>query len=394
MTTFPSRTWIELNAQVFQRNVVLLKQAINNQQLAVVLKSNAYGHGMVPMAQLAQENMHIDLICVAGLSEAVTLRKAKITKPLLVLSYLDDVFEYAALYNIHCAVYDYETVVQLSKAAQTTGKNISVHVKIDTGMGRLGIAADTGVEFAKQIVHLPGIILHGLFTHLSDTSNLEHSYKQLTTFDSVIDQLTDAGFSLPCTHAISSSGLHLAPKRKYNMVRIGAGLFGLTKTQEHKSMILQAYPYLDLQPIMTWKTHIIQIKTIEVGSYVGYNRTFCATQPTRIAILPVGYFEGYPRHLSNNSIVYVENLQAPVIGVVSMSLMAIDITHIPTASIASEVTLTGNLPGITSHECASRAKVITNEFSTSIKSDIPRIIKHKQAIIYTSSIINCDEIIL
>lgn len=367
-------SWIELSSHNFSHNITLIKRAIGEQQLAMVLKSNAYGHGILPMAKLAQKNDLIDLLCLSNLSEAYLIRQHAITKPLLVLAYLDAPFSLITEYDIQCTVYDYETAEKLNKLGQSVKKDIAIHIKVDTGMSRLGIMPDQLIEFLQKIAQLPYLKIQGIFTHLSDSLDVAFSKKQLELFDNALDEMSNAGFTIPCTHALSSSGLHIPTNRQYRMVRIGAAAYGLIKSHEHQAMQLKAHPFLHLQPVLSWKTHAIQIKTIEQGAYVGYTRSFQAKQPMKIAVVPVGYYEGYPRALSNNSVVLINGQYAPVIGIVSMNLMAIDITYIASATLESEIILIGNDPAINAQNCAFKTGLITNEFIVSLQSSISRFI--------------------
>jgi alanine racemase len=369
------RTWIELSRQALLHNVAQLKNALNSTQLAVVLKSNAYGHGALAIASLLDNHPLVEWFCTAGLSEALSLRKHGIKKKLIALSYLDEDYQEAIVNDIHCSVYTYEDALNLSQAAQSLAKLVYVHVKVDTGMSRLGILPQDALTFIKTIQQLPYLQVYGIFTHLCDTSNPDQSfsYCQLECFDNVLATLEAAGISIPCTHAQSSSGLCIDPKRNYTFLRAGASVYGLWKSVEHKKLVFKQCPYLDLRPVMTWKTRIIQLKTISSGACVGYNRTYKSSQPTKIAIVPVGYCEGYSRRLSNAGSALIGNQLAPVIGIVSMNLTTFDVTHIPNVSLYDEVLLLGT-DGISPAHVARTASVITNEIVSCINPEIPRII--------------------
>lgn len=370
--TLPS--WLELNSRAFKHNITLLKQAAGTQKIALVVKGNAYGHGIIPIAQLAQCYEEIDWVCTANLSEAVTIRQIGMTKPILVLAYLDASLELIPEHNIHVVLFDYETALQLNNIGQKHKTFICVHIKIDTGMSRLGIYPSQLVPFLEQLSQLPFIKVTGIFTHLSDAMDENFSISQLEKFDAALDIAELHGYTFDCIHALSSSGLHIPTKRDYTMVRIGAAAYGLVKSIEHRTAQQSQFPFLQLQPMLSWKTRPITVKTIDAGSYVGYNKTFQAKQKMRIALLPIGYYEGYPRALSNNSQVYLDTTNAPVIGIISMNLMAIDVSHISQVSTQSEITLIGHQPGITARECAAQAGLITNEFITSLSHAITRII--------------------
>jgi alanine racemase len=369
------RTIIELDTPAFSQNIRLIKQSLGDTQLALVIKSNAYGHGLIPMAKQADLLPEIEWICTASLQEALEIKSHHIKKKLLILSYLDGSFSDAIALDIHCPLYDLETAQALSQAAQLIKKQAYVHIKVDTGMSRLGISPDSVIDFVQKIQKLPYITVYGIFTHLCDTPNPDpsYSYEQLEKFDTVLDQLKQAHIAIPCTHAIASSGLCITPKRSYTMARIGGLAFGLWKNLSHKNRVLTNHRELEnLQPIMSWKTKIIQIKSIQAGSFIGYDRTYQAAQNMRIAILPLGYADGYPRGLSNNSFVLINNQLAPIIGIISMNLMTIDVSHIPEVHLNSEVFLIGSHPEIQAFTLAQKARIITNEFAARISCSIIR----------------------
>jgi alanine racemase len=371
-----SRTWIEIDKQAFDYNINNLKSCIGDTQIAIVLKSNAYGHDITTMAYLSDKSQYINYICTAGLSEAILLRKNNIKKPIIVLSYLDGDLKLAVINDIHCVIYDYETACILSNIAKKLNKIVNIHVKVDTGMSRLGILPEEVISFIKALQTLSNIYIYGIFTHLCDTSNSDKSFSlmQLERFDKVLDSLKKINITIECTHALSSSGLSVIPKRNYTLIRAGGALYGLCKSFEHLTLIKNNYPQFNIKPIITWKSNIIQIKDIPKNSYIGYNKSYQAKKSMRIAIIPVGYFDGLPRTLSNKGTVIIKNQEAPIVGIISMNLLSIDITHIPDATISDQVILMGSYNNINALNSAIKANTITNEIVARINSDIPRII--------------------
>ena len=368
------RTWIELDQQAFDSNIANLATALAPTDLALVVKSNAYGHGIQQIAQLAQYNTSIKWLCTAGLQEAVYLRTScQVTKPLLVLSYLEGDLQAAAHYAISCAVYTHKMALDISKAAVCAGKTIPVHVKIDTGMSRLGSMCKDTPDFLHILASLPGITVQGIFTHLADPTNYAFSMYQLEQFNTVISLLDRYTTRPPIIHALSSSGLALNNMpAAYTLVRAGALAYGLHKSPQHQMLIHTNYPSLMLRPIMTWKSSIVQIKQLPKDSYVGYNLTYKTERETTVALLPVGYNDGYPRALSNRAYALVKKQKAPILGIVSMNLIAIDITDIPGVTYTDQVTLMG--PDINLVELSTHAHSITNELATRICNSIERVI--------------------
>lgn len=370
------RSWLEISESAFRYNIQQLSSLLPATELAIVVKSNAYGHGMLEIAQLCEQLTEVSWLCTAGLQEALELKiKGKVTKKVLALSYLDADEEAAALYDIHCAIYDYQTAYALNQAAQRVGKPIAVHIKIDTGMSRLGIAPQEIYNFIQQLNALSHIIIYGLFTHLSDTANPDATFSnaQLTCFTNALNDLTAAGIHIPVSHAFSSSGLSVETTKKYSMLRAGALAYGMWKSHEHQQLVAKIYPQFNLKPVMCWKTHIAQIKQVPKNSYIGYNCSYKTNRQSTIALLPIGYWDGYPRELSNTGFVLIKNQKAPVVGIVSMNLTAIDITDIPHVTTQDIVTLLGT-DQVSLIQVADAAGTIPNEITTRINSCLPRII--------------------
>lgn len=384
------RTWIELDQHAFTINITQLAQIITPAALALVIKSNAYGHGIDQIAHLAQHNTHIRWLCTVGLQEALYIRQnCAVTKPILALSYLDDNLDYAARYTIACTVYTHAMAQDLSRAAVRTGKPIAVHIKVDTGMSRLGVSTTQAGKFIQEVIKLPGLIFEGIFTHLADPMDQEFSAYQLKNFSHILTLLDTAALRPPLVHALSSSGLSLSPVHCHTLVRAGTLAYGLHKSPEHQALLQARYPYIRLHPVLTWKSSIAQIKQVPKNSSIGYNCTYKTEHESTIAVLPVGYYDGYPRALSNKAHVIIKGQKAPVIGIISMNLLAIDITHIPDVTYHDHAVLLG--PDIDLIHMGHQAHSIPNECTTRICSSIKRIIIPQQEQLLTHSCpIDCN----
>lgn len=380
------RTSIELSQSAFTYNIDQIKQAVGETAIALVVKSNAYGHGLKEIAQMAQADSRITWFCTAGISEALALRAQGITKPIIVLSYLDDNLEQAIKQDVHVTLYNLEDAYALNAAAQRIGKKASVHIKIDTGMSRLGIHPEDAFSFIGAVKACAYLELYGIFTHLNDTPNPNQSfsYHQLKTFDDLIELIEAAGITIPCIHAQSSSSLCVQPARPYTFIRAGAAAYGIWKSEEHRQLIKKLHPDFNLKQIMQWKTQIIHLKEIPKGASVGYDRTWKAERPTRLAIAPIGYADGYARELSNRGIAHIQNHYAPVVGIVSMNMTAFDVTDIPNVHLYDDIILLSDIPGITAHESARSAHIITNDLTTHINTSIERTIVPSQVETQTS----------
>lgn len=373
--TLSLRTWIEIDQAAFKHNIQqLLNFTRGKTKMGIVVKANAYGHGMLEIAQLCEKEAAISWLFTVSIEEALQLRTAGISKPILALAYHDGDLEQAIKQDIDITVWDTGICARLEQAAQRAGKNARIHLKIDTGMSRLGLFPHEVPNFVKQIKNLKHIELFGIFTHLSDTNNsdLSFTHQQLEYFDKLIAELKEAGCTIPFTHALSSGGLLLP--HHYSCVRIGTNAYGFWKSALQQQRFSYALPGITLRPVLRWKTRIIQIKDIKVGDAVGYNRAFIAPHAMRIAILPVGYFDGYARALSGKGIVAVQGKEAPVLGIVSMNLTAIDITGHEHCVIGDEVELISMTPGTSATDIASLLQTINNEVTTRIHPDIPRIV--------------------
>jgi alanine racemase len=369
-------SWIEIDAKAFEHNIKSYKLIAPHAQFAPVIKSNAYGHGIELIAQLCQNLAEVDTICVVSLSEAVYLRTQKISKPILVLSILDQDLEQAIIFDISVVIFSYNTARKLSELAQKYNKQASVHIKIDTGLSRLGIVVDQALPVIQNISKLPFINLQGIFSHFADSEGADQSFAQyqLSRFNALINKLKLCNIHIPLQHITCSAAITAQKNYHGTMVRAGIGIYGLWPSHENKQLTHMCYPDFNLRSVLTWKTKIIQIKDIPSGSYVGYSRTFQVHQTARIAILPIGYYDGYDRQLSNRGSVLINNKLAPVIGRIAMNMTMVDITNIPDVHEDTIVTLLGDQMGITAEDIARSCDTINYEIVARINPLLPRIL--------------------
>jgi len=367
------RTHITLSRSAFTTNISRINSFTNYESLALVVKANSYGLGMLPLSLLAEKHPGVSWLCTVGISEALTLRSAGITKSILVLSYHDGSIEEAILQNIHIAASSLPEAEALSVAAQKVGKTAYMHVKIDSGMGRNGLLAHEALEIIRRMRQLPSVELYGIFTHLSDTghADLTYSYLQLERFDRLLDDLEAAQMSIACTHALSSSSLNLHPRRRYSFMRVGAAAYGLWKNPAQRELVKTIAP-LELTPVAEWRSCITAVKTIPAGEYVGYKRTFFTTVPTKLAMVPIGYSDGYPYTLANKGKALIHGYTVTVAGIVSMNIIAFDVTHVPDVQVGDELILLGTHSPILPYEIAHDAGYITNLLMTGLHPSIER----------------------
>jgi alanine racemase len=322
------RTWVEINKDVFVGNIQALKRAIGPSQLGIVVKGNAYGHGMGLIASWAQENPLVDWLFTASTQEACKLRTQGITKPLCAMTYYDTPYEQAIAADIDCVCYSLDMLHALNQAAANLGKIARIHLKIDTGMTRLGIERHEIIPFIEALKKISSCRLVGVMSHLSDVDNPDQSFtlQQLRTFDDAV-AFIQPHFEYPLmTHICSSGALRYA--HRYSCARVGIATYGLGDFHDAQ-----------VQPILQWKTRIIQIKEVPAGRDVGYGRTYTTHKTQKIAVIPVGYVDGYSRALSNKSHLIIHGQAAPLIGRVNMNVCMVDVSHIPSVFVGDEAIL-------------------------------------------------------
>ncbi len=339
--------------------------------LMAVCKSNAYGHGFIDYATKLEE-LGADWLGLDSILEALKLRANGLTKPMLVLGYtLPEMIKEAVDNNISLTVSSFDALKSLSQAP---ADNLKIHLKFDTGMCRQGFFPKDVEEVLNYLEkNLPQVIIEGVYTHFAGAKNPafpQGTKAQMAKFSSVLEAMERRGLK-PIRHASATSGTIVFGEAQFDMVRIGIGLYGLWPSQEVK------YAYSDkfeLQPILTWKTVVAEIKQVPAGSRVGYDFTELLERPTVLGILPVGYWHGYDRSLSSIGKVLVAGHRARVLGRVSMDMIVVDLTDIPEAKVGDEVILIGeqNEAVMSADEMASLADTSAYEIITRLNPLIKR----------------------
>ncbi len=321
--------WIELSRSAVQHNALQYKTWLGqNTSIAAVIKSNAYGHGLLAMAQLYQACAAIDALCVINLSEAVKVATHGITKPIFVIGYLDMPYHLIVRHDIQVVIYDRAIAEQLNAIAALHQRKIKVHIKFDTGMSRLGITRADIDDFIAYLATLQWIAIVGIFSHLAESYHETPTHEQIAVFDSYQQHRY-------LTHVSNSHGaITLRGKKTYHFARIGIGLYGYL--QKHSTDIQSK-----LRPVLSLKTKILQIKSVPQGQRIGYDGMFQAPTPMTIATIAMGYHEGIDARLSNKGHVIVDGQFAPIIGRVCMNLTIIDISNIPNCTAGQIVTVIG-----------------------------------------------------
>lgn len=366
-------TVAKINLQSLRQNYRSCRSFIGTEtKIMAVVKANAYGHGAVECSR-ALEAEGIDWFGVVIPEEALELRMAGITKPILCLGGFwagqeDSLIEH----NITPVIFDLSQASLINDAARLAGKLFPVHVKIDTGMGRLGVRWDSASSFALGLTRYEYITVEGLMTHFASADDLnqrEFTDLQITRFHDSLFQFNAAGHSPEFMDLSNSPATFVNGTSGGNMVRLGGVLYGLGG-----DILPASVPKPRLEPVMSLLSSISQIKTVPAGEGVGYGRTFVTQRPSTIAAVPIGYHDGYSRSLSNAARVVVRGLYAPIVGRISMDWITVDVTDIQGASIGDTVTLLGSesVSDIKAEELARIAGTISYEITCGVGQRVPR----------------------
>lgn len=369
-------TWAEVSLSVLTDNYLILKRHLARTgqaetPLMAVVKANAYGHGAVECAR-ALEAVGADWFGVALVEEAVELRQAGIKQPVFCLGgFWRTQGELILEHDLTPALFRMDLAEELNERAKAAGRIVKFHLKVDTGMGRLGVQVSELAEFARMLLTFEHIRLDGVMTHFADADSAEsiHTEQQIRRFESAVSVLREIGFQPNWFHLANSAGLHAYPQAHGNLARAGAAMYGLTR-----DVLSPRMSPLPLKPVMSLHSRIVLLKTVPHGTPLGYGSAFTTTRESKIATLPIGYADGYRRGLSNAGRVIVRNQFAPVVGRVSMDLTMIDVTDVPEVQLGDQVLLMGEQHGlsISAEDLAEQIGTISYEIVTGISSRVPR----------------------
>ena len=369
------RVWAEVDLDAIWENMVHMKENIaENTKILAVIKTDGYGHGGVPIAKMLEQLDFMFGYAAATYEEAHVLREAGVKKPILILGYtFPYCYEELIREEIRPAVYRRDTVEELATAAAKVGKKAKVHIKVDTGMGRIGITPDEeGLEFVRFLIEHPELEVEGIFTHFakSDETDKTSANHQLELFQNFIDKIqTELGITIPVKHCSNSAAILEMPQANMDMVRAGITTYGLYPSEEVSKDIVP------LRAAMSLYSHIVYCKTIHAGQSVSYGGLFTAQKDTRVATIPVGYGDGYPRSLSGRGYVLIHGKKAPILGRVCMDQFMVDISEIPEAMEGDKVTLLGmdGTERITAEELGELSGRFNYEFVCDLGKRIPRV---------------------
>ena len=366
------RVKADINLDAVAHNAELIKKHLKPEvKLAAVIKADGYGHGAVPVAETVYETA--DWFAVSNIEEALELREAGVDKPILTLGYTAPLQLADAIRNrITLTLCDTESAEEISEAASALGLTAEVHIKVDTGMGRIGFPADVSyAERVAEAVKLPNIKATGIYTHFAraDETDKEATKLQFEKFLAFIDAMEKLGVTGLLRHAENSAAILSLPEYRLDMVRLGISLYGMYPSDE-----VMPEEFV-LEPAMEIKSHVAFVKTVPAGTAIGYNATYVTPSPKRIATVPVGYGDGYPRALSNCGRVLVHGHSVPIVGRVCMDQLMIDVTDVPEVKRGDTVTLMGRegQEVITAEEIGALSHSFHYEMVCNVGKRIPRV---------------------
>lgn len=369
----PARVYAEINLDAICQNIQNAMDKVGpDTKIMAIIKTDAYGHGAIPVAK-ALAGIGTYAFGVATVKEAVQLRKAGITNPILILGYVfPEDYPFLIDHDIMHAVFQLETAKALSDIAQKSGKTVKIHIKIDTGMGRIGMQpTEESLQEIEKIAALPNLEINGIFTHFAcaDETDKTSCNRQKQKYLDFVKALDERGVEIPIKHMCNSAGIIEFEGDFLNMARSGIMTYGLYPSEEVNKTNLALTPALQL------KSHVAFVKTVGTGFTVSYGSTYTTKQETVIATVPVGYGDGYPRALSNKGYVLIHGQYAKILGRVCMDQFMVDVTDIPNVRQGDAVTLIGTDGGkrISVEEVANQAYSFNYEFCCGINKRVPRV---------------------
>ncbi len=375
-------SWVEVSESSIQENVQGFRKLLKSPtRLLVVVKANAYGHGLELASGAVATSA--DWFGVDSIAEAMELVRAPRSapgpgKPTLIMGFSEpDAADSIVRHDLRQVIYRMDAARHLSREAVRQKKVARVHVKVETGTNRQGVATDGIVDFVSGVSALPSIEVEGLYTHfanIEDTLDPAFASRQLSGFREAIARLEAAGVRPPLIHAAATAGILLYPETHFSMVRLGIGAYGVWPSRETRLAARERGADIELKPALTWKTRIVQLKRIEAGEFVGYGLSFQAGRAMTLAIIPTGYYEGYDRRLSNTGVALVGGKQARVIGRVAMNMTVLDVTDVENAAEDDEVVLLGGQRGlrVSADDVAEKVGTISYEILSRINPKLAR----------------------
>lgn len=382
------RVEARINLDAICNNIDEVRRNINdNTKIMAVIKADGYGHGAVALATALKDK--VDAYGIAIIEEGIELRLAGFEKPILILGFTPhQQYEDLLKYDISQTVFQYDMAKRLSDIAVSLGKQAKIHIKIDTGMTRIGFKdTDESIQIIKEISKLPNLIIEGLFTHFAcaDESDKTSVRKQLSRFLVFADKLEKKGIHIPVKHVSNSASIIDLPEANLDMVRSGIVTYGMYPSDEVNKNSLM------LQPALTLNSNVVYVKEVEAGTGISYNSTYITEHDSVIATIPVGYADGYPRQLSSKGRVLIHGKSVPIVGRVCMDQFMVDVTNIPDVKEGDMVTLIGQDgdESISIEEVANLVGSFNYELVCDIGKRVPRVYYKEGKKVGTADYYNC-----
>ena len=369
------RLWAEIDLNLFEQNLEEIHRHLNRKTSIIgVVKTDGYGHGAQPLAAYMEKKEYVSGFATASVEEALLLRRYGIKKPILVLGFtFHEGYETMINEDIRTAVFTEKMVNEMSTHAQALGKEMVVHIAVDTGMSRIGIRPDdSGLAFVKKTMEAPGIRIEGIFTHFAtaDESDKTKTRAQMDSFNNFIKRIrTELGLTIPICHCSNSAAIVDVPDANLDAVRAGIILYGMWPSHEVDRSRMQ------MEPILSLYSKVAFVKDLEPGREISYGGTYVVEKPMKVATIPVGYGDGYPRSLSGKGYVLVAGRRAPILGRVCMDQIIVDVTDIPDVKESDRVTLIGKDGGeqITMEQLGDLSGRFNYELACCLNQRVPRI---------------------
>lgn len=363
--------WAEIDLNTIRHNINVIRKQIGNAiKILVVIKADAYGHGLYEVSRTVLDS-GVEWLGVTSIAEALELRKLHPNARILILS--AGMYGHSKLivkHDLTPIVSSRQMAELLNEAGEIFDKKVKVHIKTDTGMGRLGVWHENALDFIRYVSTLPFIQIEGICTHFASVSSaqvdMEFTKRQLQNFLDVIEQVARVGIYIPIRHIANSGAVLLVKDAYLDIVRVGIGIYGLPPSPEFKNK-------LSLRPALSLKSRVAYLKDVCPGRTISYGRTYTVKEKTRIATIPIGYSNGYPRSLSGKAQILIKGKRAPVVGIITMDQIMADVGSIPGVNVGDEVVLIGEQAGerITATEVAQWAGTISYEILC--KLNVPRV---------------------
>ena len=379
-----SRIYAKINLDAICHNMEAMHAKLKEgTKMFAVVKTDGYGHGAIEIANTIEHLDYLFGFCVATVEEGLILRRHGVKKPILILGYtFEDQYEDIILNDLRPAVFTMEMAKSFSDIATNLNRDVKIHIKIDTGMSRIGLQVkEENAKLIAQIATLPHIIVEGIFTHFAKADEYDKTAAnhQIALFKHMIELTESEGITIPYKHCSNSAGIVEIPAANMDIVRAGITLYGLWPSNEvDKSKI-------NLAPALELKSKVSYVKTLEAGRQISYGGTYTTTKQERIATIPVGYGDGYPRSLSNKGYVLIHGKKAPICGRVCMDQFMVNVTEIPEVKIGDEVTLIGRDGNerITTEELGDLSGRFNYEFVCDLGKRVPRVFEKDGKIVST-----------